>query len=45
MRERAALVGGTIDVESSPGEGTRIELRIPISSAAVDDSGPSSPTD
>jgi two-component system sensor histidine kinase DegS len=31
MRERAALVGGTLSVESAPGEGTTIELEIPIS--------------
>jgi two-component system CheB/CheR fusion protein len=30
MRERAALVGGTLDVESNPGKGTSIFLRCPI---------------
>ena len=29
MRERAALVGGTAEVESQPGEGTRVIVRIP----------------
>lgn len=31
MRERAALVGGTAEVESQPGEGTRVIVRIPTS--------------
>jgi two-component system sensor histidine kinase DegS len=31
MRERAALVGGDIAIESAPGEGTKIELSLPIS--------------
>jgi PAS domain S-box-containing protein len=30
MRERAALVGGAIEVESSPGKGTAVLVRIPI---------------
>ena len=30
MRERAALVGGTLDVETPAGGGTRIRLRAPI---------------
>ncbi|MBA3767486.1 MAG: hypothetical protein H0W99_10945, partial [Acidobacteria bacterium] len=29
MRERAALVGGTLEVESHPEEGTRVIVRIP----------------
>ena len=29
MRERAALVGGSLTLESTPGEGTRIEIRMP----------------
>ncbi|MDP8950794.1 MAG: PAS domain S-box protein [Actinomycetota bacterium] len=29
MRERAARLGGTLQVESAPGEGTRIRARIP----------------
>lgn len=30
MRERAQELGGTLDVSASPGEGTRITIRIPI---------------
>jgi signal transduction histidine kinase len=34
MRERAALVGGTLSVESTPGSGTRITARLPKQTAA-----------
>ena len=30
MRERAALVDGTLDIETPPGGGTRVRLRVPI---------------
>jgi two-component system sensor histidine kinase UhpB len=30
MRERALLVGGDLQVESRPGEGTRVRLKVPI---------------
>jgi signal transduction histidine kinase len=30
MRERAAAVGGTLEIESAPGEGTRLRARIPL---------------
>ena len=33
MRERAALVGGSASVESAPGKGTRVTVRIPLGSA------------
>ena len=33
MRERAAFAGGRLDVESAPGRGTTICLRIPLASA------------
>jgi signal transduction histidine kinase len=29
MRERVALLGGTIEIESAPGEGTTIQVRVP----------------
>ena len=31
MRERAALIGGTLEIESMPGKGTTIFVRVPIS--------------
>jgi signal transduction histidine kinase len=30
MRERAALVGGTVEIESTPGRGATVFLRVPI---------------
>ena len=30
MRERIALVGGTLDIESEPGHGTTVYVRVPI---------------
>jgi len=33
MRERAALIGGTFEIDSQPGDGTTIIVRAPISSA------------
>jgi signal transduction histidine kinase len=35
MRERAALVGGTVDIESRPGHGTTVVTRIPITSSVA----------
>jgi signal transduction histidine kinase len=29
MRERASLVGGTLEVGSIPGHGTTVEIRLP----------------
>ncbi len=29
LRERALLVGGTVSIDSAPGRGTRVELRVP----------------
>jgi two-component system, NarL family, sensor histidine kinase UhpB len=34
MRERALLAGGTLTIESRPGEGTRVTLRVPTGEAA-----------
>ena len=33
MRERVALVGGTLQIESSPGGGTCVYLRVPVPAA------------
>ena len=30
MRERVALVGGRLDVESSPGAGTTLSVEVPV---------------
>jgi signal transduction histidine kinase len=30
MRERAASVGGTLEIDSQPGRGTRVVLRLPL---------------
>jgi PAS domain S-box-containing protein len=37
MRERAALVGGELQIESAPGRGTTVFLRTPVESAAGSD--------
>jgi signal transduction histidine kinase len=34
MRERAAAVGGVIEIDSAPGEGTRLRARIPMAARA-----------
>ena len=33
MRERAAAVGGSLDIESAPGAGTRLRAHVPLSAA------------
>ena len=33
MRERLFLVGGTLDIQSAPQVGTRLQIRIPVSKA------------
>jgi signal transduction histidine kinase len=33
MRERAALIGGTLSIETRPGEGTGVELVVPLTEA------------
>jgi signal transduction histidine kinase len=30
MRERASIAGGSLTVDSAPGKGTRITLRVPL---------------
>jgi signal transduction histidine kinase len=30
LRERMELVGGTAEVDSEPGQGTRVSLRVPL---------------
>jgi len=44
MRERAALLGGTLAVRTAPGEGVRITLQLPRSSAPVTRNGKNSRT-
>jgi PAS domain S-box-containing protein len=36
IRERASLVGGTVEIESSPGQGTTVFVRVPAEPAAAD---------
>jgi signal transduction histidine kinase len=33
MRERASFIGGEFTVHSKPGEGTRIKVDVPLSTA------------
>ena len=35
MRERAALAGGTVVIESSPGDGTTVYVRLPVTAAVA----------
>jgi signal transduction histidine kinase len=35
IRDRAHMLGGTLDVESGPGRGTRVVLDIPETESAV----------
>jgi signal transduction histidine kinase len=30
MRERAALIGGSVEIESAPGEGAAVFVRVPV---------------
>jgi len=39
MRERAALLGGTLTVRSAPGQGTLVTLELPLSAAPVGSNG------
>ena len=40
MRERVALAGGTLTIESSPGHGTTIYVRLPIAAGSAAESRP-----
>jgi signal transduction histidine kinase len=35
IRERAAIVGGSLEIDSAPARGTRITLRIPVPEPAA----------
>jgi PAS domain S-box-containing protein len=35
MRERVALLGGDVTIDSAPGEGTRVELRLRVKEGAI----------
>jgi PAS domain S-box-containing protein len=37
MRERATMVGGMLSVDSTPGEGTRVRVAVPVSDCVGDD--------
>jgi signal transduction histidine kinase len=37
MRERAGIAGGSLAVDSAPGAGTRIALRVPVGASKVND--------
>lgn len=39
MRERASLVGGALSVESEPGQGTTVELRVPTNEGVTPSPG------
>jgi chemotaxis protein histidine kinase CheA len=36
IRERAVIAKGSLAIDSAPGQGTRIALRIPLDKAAVE---------
>lgn len=36
MRERVAMLGGTVEVESAPGQGTRIDVVVPMGECGTD---------
>jgi signal transduction histidine kinase len=40
MQERAALVDGTLEIDSAPGQGTRLCARIPYAAMELNDDDP-----
>ncbi len=40
MRERAAALGGSVEIESAPGAGTRVVAVLPLGGASAGESGP-----
>lgn len=44
MQERASLLGGSVTIESSPGRGTTVYARIPLSATEVHEDGETTPT-
>ena len=40
MRGRAADLGGSVSIDSSPGRGTRVLARIPVEAPAVENAVP-----
>jgi len=36
MRERVEMVGGTLTIESEPGKGTTVQVRIPFAPERTD---------
>jgi signal transduction histidine kinase len=36
LRERVLLLGGTLEIDSSPGNGTRVRLRVPVAPNACE---------
>ena len=43
MRERVAMLGGTVEVSSTPGKGTRIEVVVPMEQCGTQDAIPARP--
>jgi signal transduction histidine kinase len=36
VRERCALLGGSVDIDGEPGKGTRVRVRVPIQASPPD---------